>query len=85
MHGEGAFFSEVPIFNLVPRLSLPPVFDCLQCAQNGGRRPGEFYHVIPSTHDVTGSRRENIFTFISPATEKLEKQDNFQPRDKFYI
>ena len=34
---------------------------------------------------VTGSRHENIITFISPATRKLEKQDKFQPRDKSYL
>ena len=42
-------------------------------------------HVIRGTHDVTGSRHEDILTFISPATEKLEKQDKFQPRDKSYL
>ena len=46
------------------------------------RRPGESYHVIPATGDVTDSRHGDIFTFISPATEKLKKQDKFQPRDK---
>ena len=48
-------------------------------------RPGESYHVIRGTHDVTGSRHEDIFTFISPATEKLEKQDKFQPKDKSHL
>ena len=53
--------------------------------KNGGRKPGESYHVIRGTHDVTGSRHEDIFTFISQATEKLKKQDMFQPRDKSYL
>ena len=52
---------------------------------NGGRRPGESYHVIRGTADVTGSRHEDIITFISPAVEKLEKQDKFQPKDKSYL
>ena len=25
------------------------------------------------------------YTFISPATEKLEKQDKYEPRDKWYL
>ena len=50
----------------------------LQHAKNGGRSLGESYNVIYGTHDVTGSRHEDIFTFLSPATEKLEKQDKFQ-------
>ena len=41
--------------------------------------------MIRSTADVTGSRHEDIFTFISPAIEKLEKQDKFQPKDKSYL
>ena len=53
--------------------------------QNGGRRPGESYHVIRGTADVTGSRHKDIFTFISPAVEKLEKQDKFQPKDRSYL
>jgi len=47
------------------------------------RRPGEFYHVIHGTADVTDSRHGSIF--ISQATEKLEKQDTFQLRDKSYL
>ena len=50
--------------------------------KNGGRRPGESYRVIRGTHDVTGSRHGDIYTFISPATEKLENQDKIQLRDK---
>ena len=41
--------------------------------------PGESYHVIRGTADVTDSRHGYI---ISPATEKLKKQDKLQPRDK---
>ena len=41
--------------------------------------------MIPATGDVTDSRHGDIFTFISPATEKLKKQDKFQPRDKSYL
>ena len=53
--------------------------------KNRGRRPGESYHVICRTHAVTDSRHKDIFTFISPATEKLEKQDKFHPKDKSYL
>ena len=63
---------------------LPRLQFLIACSM-GGRRPGESYHVIRGTHDVTGSRHEDIFTFISPATEKLEKQDKFQPRDKSHL
>ena len=35
--------------------------------------------------DVTGSRHEDIFTFIYLATEKLEKHDKFQQKDKSYL
>ena len=41
--------------------------------------------LFPGTHEVAGSRHEDLFTFISPATEKLKKQDKFQPRDKSYL
>ena len=67
----------------VPRPSLAPVFDRQLC--KNGRRPDESYHVIRGTHDLTGSRHEDIFTFTSPATEKLGKQDKFQPKDKSYL
>ena len=40
---------------------------------------------IHGTADVTGSRHKDIFTFISPAVKKLEKQDKFQPKDKSYL
>ena len=50
-----------------------------------GLLPGESYHVIRATGDVTDSRHGDIFTFISLATEKLKKQDKFQPRDKSYF
>ena len=40
----------------------------LAVCKNGVRRPGEPYHAIHGTSDVTGSRHEDIFTFISPAT-----------------
>ena len=50
-----------------------------------GYIPGESYHVIRGTADVTESRHGGIFKFISPATEKLEKQDTFQPRDKSFL
>ena len=65
------------------------VFDCLQYAkterEGQGLTYGVSYHMIRSTHDVTDSRHKDIFTFISPATEKLKKQDKFQPRDKSYL
>ena len=57
----------------------------LSVCKNGGRRPGESYHVIRGTADVIGSRHEDIFTFISPAVAKLEKQDKLQPKDKSYL
>ena len=41
--------------------------------------------MICGTHDVTDSRHEDIFTFISPATEKLEQQDKFQSKDKSHL
>ena len=41
--------------------------------------------MIRGTTDVIGSRHEDIFTFISPAVAKLEKQDKFQPKDKSYL
>ena len=41
--------------------------------------------MICGTADVTGSRHEDIFTFISPAVEELEKQDKIQPKDKSYL
>ena len=41
--------------------------------------------MIRGTADVTGSRHEDIFTLISPATEELEKQDKFQPKGKTYL
>ena len=50
-----------------------------------GRRPGESYHMIHGTYDITDSRHEGIFTFIPPVTEKLEKQDKFQPKDKSHL
>ena len=56
----------------VTRLFLPPVS---AVCKSGGRRSGVSYHVIHGTHDVTSSRHEDIFAFISPAAEKLEKQD----------
>ena len=34
----------------------------------------QHHHVIRGTSDVTDFRHGDIFTFISPATEKLEKQ-----------
>ena len=39
--------------------------------------------MIRGTHDVTSSRPEDIF--ISPVTEKLEKQDKFKPKGKSYL
>ena len=68
--------------SLVPRPSPAPVFDCMQYAKTEPRRPGESYHVIRATGDVTDSTHGGIFTFLSSATEKLKKQDKFQPRDK---
>ena len=41
--------------------------------------------MIRGTYDITDSRHKGIFTFIYPATEKLEKQDKFQPKDESYL
>ena len=41
--------------------------------------------MIRGTADVTCSRHEDTFTFISPAVEKLEKPEKFQPKDKSYL
>ena len=38
--------------------------------------------MIHGTADITDSRHGDIFTFKSPVTEKLEKQE---PRDKSYL
>ena len=35
-------------------------------------RSGEFHDVIRGTADVTDSRRNSLFTFVSTLTEKLE-------------
>ena len=52
-----------PVSNPVPcHISILAVY------KNGGRRHGVSYHVIRDTHDVTDSRHEDLFTFISPAT-----------------
>ena len=59
--------------SLVPRPSTPPVFDHLQYAKTEGElRPGEFHHMIRGMADVTDSRLNSLFTFVSTLTEKLE-------------
>ena len=60
-------------------------FWSLVVCKNGGRRPGESYHKICGTHHITDSRHGDIFTFISPATEKLENQNKIQSRDTSYL
>ena len=45
--------------SFVPRPFTPLVFDCLQYAKTEG---GVSYHVIRGTHDVTDSRRKDLFT-----------------------
>ena len=78
--GTRLFHTAYERSSLVPRPSPAPVFDRLQYAKTEPEGlPGESYHVIPATGDVTDSRHGDIFTFISPATEKLKKQDKFQP------
>ena len=47
-------------------------FLLLAVCKNGGRRPGESYHVICGTADVTDSRLNSLLTLLSMATEKLE-------------
>ena len=49
------------------------------------RRPGEFHHVIRATADVTDSRRNSLFTFVSTVTEKLENRNKFERRGKSYL
>ena len=71
--------------SLVPRPSTPPVFDRLQYAKNGGRRPGKFHHVIRGTADVTDSRRNSLFTFVFTVTEKLENRNKFQRIGTSYL
>ena len=64
--------SRVPLMLLhVRRPSPPPAFDRLEYAKM--EREGQSYHVICGKDDVHAGS-EDIFTFISPATEKLEKQ-----------
>ena len=53
--------------------------------KNGGRRPGEFHHVIRGTADVMDSGRNSLFTFIVTVTEKLENRNKFQRRAKSYL
>jgi len=53
--------------------------------KNGERRPGESYHMICGTADVTDSRCNSLFTFLSTATEKLKNQNKFQRRGKSYL
>jgi len=53
--------------------------------ENGGRRPGEFHHVIHGIADVTDSKRNSLFTFVSTVTEKLENRNKFQSRGKSYL
>ena len=50
--------------------SLPPVFDNLQ---KGSEKAWGSYHVIQGTDDITGSRHEDIFIFISLAAEKFHE------------
>ena len=57
---------------------LPASSFCRRNHISNWRRPGVSYHMIYSTHDITGSRHQDIIYphFISPATEKLEKEDS---------
>ena len=64
------------------------VFDCLQYVQTKEEaRPGESYHVIRGTHDVTGSRYEYILQAIinwrwgRPGTEANHKLEVGKARD----
>ena len=57
----------LPKHSLVSKAFPVPVFDWLAVRINGGRRTGESHHMI--------YRHRDIFTFISPVTEKLENQD----------
>ena len=59
--------------SLVPRPSPALVFDCLQYAKMEGE--GLVNHCAPQQTWCHGSRQRNLFTFISAATEKLEKRD----------
>ena len=60
-------------------------FWSLAVCKNGERRPGEFHHVIHGTADITDSRYNSLFTFVSTVTEKLENRNKFQRRGKSYL
>ena len=51
------------------RPSLPPVVDHLQYE----KEPGISYHVIHGIDYITSARHEDMFTFISLATEKFQE------------
>lgn len=64
MHDKSACSSRLGVKYSIPRPSLPLLVALLVaavCKKNRGRRPGVSYHVIRSTHDVTGSRHIDIF------------------------
>ena len=53
-------------------------FWSLAVCKNRERRPGEFHYVIRGPADITDSRHNSLFTFISTLTEKLENRNKFQ-------
>jgi len=65
-------------YGLIPRPFTLPVFDPLHYVKVEGEGPGEFHHVICGTVDVTESRCNSIFTFVSTVTEKLENRNKFR-------
>jgi len=72
----------VVLNSLVPRPSTPPVFDCLQYAKYRGRRPGEFHHMIHGKVDITDSRCNSLFTFVSTVTEKVYRELKQVPEER---
>ena len=46
---------------------------------------GEFHYMIRGTADVTDSKHNSLFTFVSIVTEKLETRKKFQRRGKSYL
>ena len=52
--------------------------------QKKGRRPGESYHVIQGMADITDSRYNSLFTFLSTASKKIRKL-KYVPEDNSYL
>ena len=53
--------------------------------QKWREKAGESYYMIRGMADVTDSRHNSLFTFLSIATEKLENRSKFQKRGKSHL